>query len=43
MDAQGNAVEGATVTILQQGAKSGRTLQTNKKGEFVQGGIFPAN
>ena len=43
MDAQGNPVEGATVTITQKGAKSGRTLKTNKKGEFVQVGIFPAN
>jgi len=43
MDAQGNPVEGATVSIVQKGAKSGRTLKTNKKGEFVQVGIFPAN
>ena len=43
MDAQGKPVEGATVSIVQKGAKSGRTLKTNKKGEFVQVGIFPAN
>jgi tetratricopeptide (TPR) repeat protein len=43
MDAQGNPVEGATVSIVQKGSKSGRTLKTNKKGEFVQVGIFPAN
>ena len=41
MDAQGNPVEGATVSIVQKGSKSGRTLKTNKKGEFVQVGIFP--
>jgi tetratricopeptide (TPR) repeat protein len=43
VDAQGNAVEGATVSIVQKGAKSGRTLKTNKKGEFVQLGIFPGD
>lgn len=42
-DAQGNPVEGAKVTILQKGAKSGRELKTNKKGEFVQLGVFPGN
>jgi len=39
MDAQGNPVEGATVSIVQKGAKSGRTLKTNKKGEFVFAGL----
>src|SRR5438046_10065777 len=39
-DAQGNPVEGAKVTIIQKGAKSGRELKTNKKGEFVQLGVF---
>jgi tetratricopeptide (TPR) repeat protein len=43
MDAQGNPVEGATVTITQKDVKSGRTLKTNKKGEFVQVGLFPGN
>ena len=41
VDAQGKPVEGATVSIVQKGAKSGRTVKTNKKGEFVQLGIFP--
>jgi tetratricopeptide (TPR) repeat protein len=40
-DASGAPVEGATVSIVQKGAKSGRTVKTNKKGEFVQLGIFP--
>lgn len=42
-DAQGNPVEGAKVTIIQKGAKSGRELKTNKKGEFVQLGVFSGN
>jgi tetratricopeptide (TPR) repeat protein len=41
VDADGKPVEGAKVTIIQKGAKSGRELKTNKKGEFVQLGIFP--
>jgi tetratricopeptide (TPR) repeat protein len=41
VDSQGKPVEGATVSIVQKGAKSGRTVKTNKKGEFVQLGIFP--
>jgi tetratricopeptide (TPR) repeat protein len=41
VDTQGKPVEGATVSIVQKGAKSGRTVKTNKKGEFVQLGIFP--
>jgi tetratricopeptide (TPR) repeat protein len=42
-DAQGNPVEGAKVTITQKGSKSGRELKTNKKGEFVQLGVFPGD
>jgi tetratricopeptide (TPR) repeat protein len=41
VDAQGNPVEGAKVTIIQKGSTKGRELKTNKKGEFVQLGIFP--
>ena len=41
-DAQGKRVEGAKVTIIQKGAKTGaRELTTNKKGEFIQLGVFP--
>lgn len=43
VDAQGKPVEGAKVTIIQKGAKAGgRELTTNKKGEFIQLGVFPA-
>jgi tetratricopeptide (TPR) repeat protein len=42
-DAQGNPVEGAKVSIIQKGSKTGREVKTNKKGEFVQLGVFPGN
>jgi tetratricopeptide (TPR) repeat protein len=43
IDAKGNPVEGAKVTITQKGSSKGRELKTNKKGEFVQLGVFPAD
>ena len=43
LDADGNPVEGATVSIAQKGTKLERTVKTNKKGEFVQLGVFPGN
>ena len=39
--ADGKPVEGATVTITQRGTNNARTVKTNKKGEYVQLGIFP--
>jgi tetratricopeptide (TPR) repeat protein len=42
-DSQGKPVEGAKVTIIDKGTHSKRELTTNKKGEFVQLGIFPGN
>jgi tetratricopeptide (TPR) repeat protein len=41
IDAQGAPVEGAKVTISAKAMKSSRELKTNKKGEFVQVGLFP--
>jgi tetratricopeptide (TPR) repeat protein len=41
VDAQGAPVEGAKVTIAAKAMKSSRDLKTNKKGEFVQVGLFP--
>jgi tetratricopeptide (TPR) repeat protein len=40
-DSQGKPVEGATVTITQKGNSTKRVVKTNKKGEYVQLGIFP--
>jgi tetratricopeptide (TPR) repeat protein len=39
--ADGKPVEGATVTVTQHGSKNGRTIKTNKRGEFGLVGIFP--
>ncbi len=41
VDAQGAPIEGAKVTIAAKAMKSSRDLKTNKKGEFVQVGLFP--
>lgn len=40
-DAEGKPIEGATITIQAKGMASTRTLKTNKKGEWVQVGLFP--
>jgi len=40
-DAKDAPVEGAKVTITAKGMKNTRELKTNKKGEFVQIGLFP--
>jgi tetratricopeptide (TPR) repeat protein len=39
VDAQGNPVEGATVTFEQQGGSAKRDTKTDKKGEFLQVGL----
>ena len=39
VDAQGNPVEGATVTFEQQGGNAKRDTKTDKKGEFLQVGL----
>lgn len=41
VDAAGAPVEGAKVTIAAKGMKSTRDVKTNKKGEWVQIGLFP--
>jgi tetratricopeptide (TPR) repeat protein len=43
VDAQGAPVEGAKVTISAKDVKNVRDLKTNKKGEFVQVGLFPGD
>ena len=43
VDAQGAPVEGAKVTISAKEVKNVRDLKTNKKGEFVQVGLFPGD
>ncbi len=40
-DAKDAPVEGAKVTITAKGMKTSREVKTNKKGEFVQIGLFP--
>ena len=40
-DASGAPVDGAKVSIVQKGAKSGREVKTGKKGDFVQMGLMP--
>jgi tetratricopeptide (TPR) repeat protein len=42
-DAQGAPVDGAKVTISQKGMKNTREVKTNKKGEWVQIGLFPGD
>jgi tetratricopeptide (TPR) repeat protein len=41
VDPEGNPVEGAKISIIQKGSSKGRELKTNKKGEFIQLGVFP--
>jgi tetratricopeptide (TPR) repeat protein len=41
VDAQGAPVDGAKVTISAKSVKNTREVKTNKKGEFVQVGLFP--
>ena len=41
VDAKDAPVEGAKVTITAKGMKSTREVKTNKKGEWVQIGLFP--
>lgn len=41
VDAKDQPVEGAKVTIAAKGMKSSRDVKTNKKGEWVQIGLFP--
>jgi tetratricopeptide (TPR) repeat protein len=43
VDAQGAPVEGAKVTISAKSVKNAREVKTNKKGEFVQVGLFPGD
>jgi Tfp pilus assembly protein PilF len=43
VDAQGAPVDGAKVTISAQSVKNTREVKTNKKGEFVQVGLFPGD
>lgn len=43
LDASEAPVEGAKVTITAKGMKNTRELKTNKKGEFVQIGLFPGD
>jgi tetratricopeptide (TPR) repeat protein len=43
VDAQGAPVEGAKVTISAKSVKNTREVKTNKKGEFVQVGLFPGD
>jgi tetratricopeptide (TPR) repeat protein len=40
-DAAGKPVEGATVTIEAKGVTRKLTVKTNKKGEFIQIGLYP--
>src|SRR5687768_5427148 len=41
VDVKDAPVEGAKVTITAKGMKNTREVKTNKKGEFVQIGLFP--
>ena len=41
VDQADKPIEGATVTIAAKAMKSSRDVKTNKKGEFVQIGLFP--
>lgn len=41
VDGQDQPVEGAKVTIAAKGMKSSREVKTNKRGEWVQIGLFP--
>lgn len=41
LDQAGNPVEGAKVTIAAKGMKNTRDVKSNKKGEWVQIGLFP--
>ena len=41
LDAKDAPVEGAKVTIAAKGMKNSREVKTNKKGEFIQIGLFP--
>lgn len=41
VDAAGKPVEGATVTIESKGVTRKLTVKTNKKGEFIQIGLYP--
>jgi len=41
VDVKDAPVEGAKVTIAAKGMKNSREVKTNKKGEFVQIGLFP--
>ncbi len=43
LDASEAPVEGAKVTITAKGMKNTREVKTNKKGEFVQIGLFPGD
>jgi tetratricopeptide (TPR) repeat protein len=43
LDAQGAPVEGAKITISAKSVKNAREVKTNKKGEFVQVGLFPGD
>ena len=43
LDAKEAPVEGAKVTITAKGMKNTREVKTNKKGEFVQIGLFPGD
>ena len=43
VDAKGAPVDGAKVTITAKGMKNTREVKTNKKGEWVQIGLFPGD
>ena len=43
VDGKDAPVEGAKVTITAKGMKNTREVKTNKKGEFVQIGLFPGD
>jgi Tfp pilus assembly protein PilF len=43
VDAKEAPVEGAKVTITAKGMKNTREVKTNKKGEFIQIGLFPGD
>jgi tetratricopeptide (TPR) repeat protein len=43
VDVSGKPVEGAKVVIAAETASNKRELKTNKKGEFIQIGLFPGN
>jgi len=43
VDAKDVPVEGAKVTITAKGMKNSREVKTNKKGEFIQIGLFPGD